>query len=49
MPRSRRIRAQNLTAMEKEKYFFSLYVKEGATGSQAIYSVVWSRHSYLIR
>jgi hypothetical protein len=30
MPRSRRVKAQNLTAKRKEKYFVGLYVKAGA-------------------
>jgi len=29
-PKTRRVKTQNLTAKEKEKYFISLYVKEGA-------------------
>jgi hypothetical protein len=38
MPRSRRVKAQNLTAKEKEKYFISLYVKEGAIEEKIPYA-----------
>ncbi len=30
MPRSRRVRAQNLTTKQKEKYFVNLFVNVGA-------------------
>jgi hypothetical protein len=36
--RTRRVKAQNLTAKEKEKYFISLYVKEGAVEEKITYA-----------
>jgi len=38
MPRSRRVKAQYLTAKEKEKYFIGLYVKEGAIEEKIPYA-----------
>jgi hypothetical protein len=37
MPRYRRVKAQNLTAMEKGKYFISLYVRAGAVEEKISY------------
>ena len=36
--RSHRVKAQNLTVKEKEKYFISLYVKEGAVEEKIPYA-----------
>lgn len=36
--RTRRLKAQNLTAKEKEKYFIGLYVKEGAVEEKMRYA-----------
>jgi hypothetical protein len=37
MPRSRRVKAQYLTATEKGRYFISLYVREGAVEEKISY------------
>jgi hypothetical protein len=38
MPRSRRVKAQDLTAKQKERYFIGLYVKWGALDEKIPYA-----------